>query len=480
MDTNTPQNEEQPERISDDMIVPARPKDNRIPFEKGMSYFPLLIALIIVVNFAVFLWEIATGALLSHDSVLAAGALYPEKVLAGEWWRLITASFLHGGLDHIISNTIFMYFLGMATEHAFGLVRTAVIYLAAAVSGSLLSLVAQPGPSIGASDAVFGLMGALIVILYKGRSSYYLRNRGIGTFVAALAALVLFLGFSDPYIDNWAHLGGLLGGAAMALVLRPAPAGETEPVTVSTKTLTTGTVALLCFYLLFRSGYLAAVEATVCLGLGNRPAAFAAASEAIDRNPANAYAYFLRGTAYLADKDYKAALTDLNRYLAHRPGDDRAVFLVGTLYHEQEEYDKAVKYYSQALTISPGNLNYLNSRGYAYILVGDYPTARADFAAIMKLDAKYAPAYGNLGIIHALEGDYPKAVELLQKARSLDSGQDALKNLISGLENEQQGKRAEAAASYTAFVKSVAKDRTSWLAEIRFAEDRVRVLADGK
>ena len=480
MDQQTPDSrppaDEQPIRITADMLVPARPKDNRAPFEKGISYFPLLIALIIVVNFAVFLWEIATGALLSLDSVVAAGALYREKVLAGEWWRLLSAAFLHGGFDHLLSNTIFMYILGMATEHAFGLVKTGVIYLAAAVGGSLLSLAMQSGPSIGASGAVFGLMGALVAVLYRNRDRYYLRDRGIGTFVAALAALEIFLGFSDPYIDNWCHLGGFLGGVAVALVLKPAPVGESEPVTASTKALTTGTVTILCLYLLFRVGYLAAVEATVCLALDKRPAALAAANEAIDRNPANAYAYYLRGTVHLADKDYRGALADINRYLAANPADDRAVYLMGMLYHEQEDYRQAVEYYSRALALSPDNVSYLNSRGYAYILAGDYQPARADFTAILRLDAKYAPAYGNLGLIQALEGDYPQAIEHLQKARSLDAGQDALKNLISGLENEQRGQQAEAAASYNAFIQSVAKDRTSWLAEIRFAEGRVRVL----
>lgn len=471
---------EEPIRITDDMLVPARPKDNRVPFEKGMSYFPLFITLIIVANFAIFLWEIATGALLSLDSVVAAGALYREKVLAGEGWRLISAAFLHGGFDHILSNTIFMYILGMATEHAFGLMKTAFIYLVAAVSGSLLSLAVAPGPSIGASGAVFGLMGALVAVLYRNRARYYLRDRGIGAFVAALAALEIFLGYSDPYIDNWCHLGGLLGGAAAGLILRPEPVGEADPVTASTKALTTSTMTILCLYLLFRVGYLAAVEATVCLALDKRPAALAAAGEAIDRNPANAYAYYLRGTIYLADKDYRAALADLSRYLDKTPADDRAVYVVGSLYHEQGEYSKAVEYYTRALAISPNNVNYLNSRGYAYILSEDYQSARADFTAILKKDAKYAPAYGNLGLIHALEGDYPKAVELMQKARSMDSGQDVLKNLISGLENEIRGKRAEAAASYNAFIQSVAKDRTSWLAEIRFAEGRAHVLTGGK
>lgn len=470
---------EEPLRITDDMPASARPKTGRIPFAKGMSSFPLLIVLIIIINIAVFLWEIATGALVSLNSVVAAGALYRENVLAGEWWRLISAAFLHGSLDHILGNTLFMYILGMAAEHAFGLVNTGLVYLAAAVSGSLLSLAMAPGPSIGASGAVFGLLGALIAVFYRNRDRYHLRDGGVGAFVAGLAglaALDIFLGYSVPYIDNWCHLGGFLGGAAAGLCLRPAPAGEPEPVTPATKALTAGTVALFCAYLLFRVGYLAAVEATVYFTLNNTPAAVAAADEAIDRDPGNAYAYFLRGVGYLAEREYNDALVDLKHYLDSDPANDKALYIVGQIYYNREEYRQALDYFSRAVARAPADANYLNSRGYAYILTGDTRAARADFEAIRKINAKYAPAVGNLGLVSAIEGDYPSAIELLEKARSMDSSQDVLKNLIAGLENEREGRRREAAVSYAAFVKSVAKDRANWLAECRFAEERARAL----
>lgn len=478
MDTDRPPvpPEERAILITPDMLVPVRPKDPRVPFEKGMSYFPVVIGLLIIANVAVYLWEIATGALLSQEAVIAAGALFREKVLAGEVWRLITAAFLHGSLDHILGNTIFMYILGLATEHAFGLGKTALIYILAALTGSLLSTAMSPGPGVGASGAIFGLMGALTVVFYRRRADFYLRDRGIGTFVGALAFLQIVLGFTDPYIDNWAHLGGFLGGSFAALVLRPALGEESRTFAVSVKALLTAAFAISAGLYLFSCGYLAAAEASVWLYLGNKPAALGAAGRAIAQNPANSYMYFFRGMLLFDAKQYAAAEGDFGEYLRRNPGSARALAAIGQAYFESGQFPPAIACYSQALEREPRNIDYLNSRGYAYILTGEYPAARADFAALLKIDANYAAGWGNLGLIHAFEGDFPKAVELLTKAVAMDKSQDPVKSIIAGLRAEQRGQRAEAVKSYETFVASVAKERLNWLAEIKFAENRVRIL----
>lgn len=266
--------DEQALLITPDMLVSARPKDPRIPFEKGMSYFPVLISLLVIANIAVYLWEIATGALVSQGSIIAAGALYRDKIFAGEIWRLLSAAFLHGSFSHILGNTIFMYVIGMATEHAFGLAKTAVIYFLAALTGSLLSVALSPGPGVGASGAIFGLMGALATVFYRRRADFYLRDRAIGLFVGALAIFQILLGFSNPYIGNWAHLGGFLGGAAAALVLRPALGQENRAISVWGKGLIISVFAVFTGLNLFAAGHLDAVEAHAYLYLKMKPAAW--------------------------------------------------------------------------------------------------------------------------------------------------------------------------------------------------------------
>ena len=128
--------------------------ETRRDFERGMSFAPPLILLIIALNVAMFAWEIAAGALQNEETITAAGALVRERVAAGEYWRLFSSMFLHGGVDHILGNCIVLYIVGMACEHALGFAQTAAVYFASAIGGSALSVALRPGPSVGASGAI--------------------------------------------------------------------------------------------------------------------------------------------------------------------------------------------------------------------------------------------------------------------------------------------------------------------------------------
>jgi rhomboid protease GluP len=168
-----------------------------------------------------FGWEIAAGALADRDTIVEAGALVRERVLAGEWWRLMSAMFLHGGVDHVLGNIIVLYIVGLACEHAFGGARTALVYFASGIAGGLLSVAAGPGPSVGASGAIFGVIAAVIVVLYRWQDQFYVRDKRIGFVLLVWAGWQILTGLASPFIDNFAHLGGLAGGALVALPLRP-------------------------------------------------------------------------------------------------------------------------------------------------------------------------------------------------------------------------------------------------------------------
>jgi membrane associated rhomboid family serine protease len=135
----------------------------------------------------------------------------------GEWWRLITASFLHGGILHLLFNMYALYLFGPSLEAAFGHVRFAVLYLLSALGGSAVSyLFANPvQPSLGASGAVFGILGATLVV--SRRLRYDVRA------VTVLIAINLVLGFVIEGIDWRAHVGGLLTGMAVAYAFAYAP-----------------------------------------------------------------------------------------------------------------------------------------------------------------------------------------------------------------------------------------------------------------
>jgi rhomboid protease GluP len=207
-------------KLTDDMLDDT-PFEQRTDFELGMSYFPRLTLALIVVNTIVFGWELAIGALDNKEALLRAGALEQQAVVRGEVWRLLSSVFLHGSVDHLLGNCIALFVLGMACEHAFGLRRTLGIYLVSGLAGSLLSVAIEGGPTVGASGAIFGMLGCVIVFLYRFRHQFTVRDTRIGFVLAIWAGYQILTGFLNPQIANFAHLGGLIGGAVTGLVWRP-------------------------------------------------------------------------------------------------------------------------------------------------------------------------------------------------------------------------------------------------------------------
>jgi rhomboid protease GluP len=202
------------------MLAPtaSHPRGGRIDFERGMTYAPPLTLGLIVFLTAVFAWQVARGSLESTEAIVAAGALVRERVIGGEWWRVLTATALHGSAGHLFGNAVSLYVLGMACEHAFGAGRYAGIYLASAIGGSTVSALLAPGPSVGASGAIFGLMGAVIAHLIQHQDRFYVRDKRIGIVLLVWAVFILAEGIASPFIDNGAHLGGFLTGIAAGLI----------------------------------------------------------------------------------------------------------------------------------------------------------------------------------------------------------------------------------------------------------------------
>lgn len=145
---------------------------------------------------------------------------FPPLVADGEWWRLVTSMFMHadGGsffLFHILLNCYILYIYGPEVEQLYGTPTFLAMYLTAGLMGNAFSYVFGPFgvPSLGASGAVFGVVGILIAYLVKRRASAALGNylRGLLFFVG----LNLMFGFTVQGINNWAHIGGLVGGLAL-------------------------------------------------------------------------------------------------------------------------------------------------------------------------------------------------------------------------------------------------------------------------
>ena len=148
--------------------------------------------------------------------LLYMGGNYGALVSHGQVWRLLTCAFLHGGIIHIFCNMYALYALGPQIEILFGRAKYIIIYLLSAIGGSLLSYKFSPSSlSIGASGAIFGLFGAMVVFVlkYKDRIPKKVLNNLFGVII-----LNLLIGFNLQGIDNFAHIGGLLVGALVAFL----------------------------------------------------------------------------------------------------------------------------------------------------------------------------------------------------------------------------------------------------------------------
>lgn len=169
---------------------------------------------------ALFALDLLGGELAADYGMLGStrGPI-PAGVADGEWYRLLTAAFLHGGTFHLLSNVFALLTVGPPVEAALGRVRFLALYLLSALGGSTLSYVlsAPDQLGVGASGAIFGLAGAWYVITR--------RLGGDVRPIAALLAVNLVLSFAIPIIDWRAHLGGLAVGSAAAAALAYAPAG---------------------------------------------------------------------------------------------------------------------------------------------------------------------------------------------------------------------------------------------------------------
>src|SRR5262245_14725688 len=171
---------------------------------------------------------IASGGTTEDPTTLIAfGAKTNALLRSGEWFRLITPIFIHAGFLHLLLNSYALWVVGMQVEKLYGSARFLLIYLLSGVGGVAGSYFGQiflqktgDPPSVGASGAIFGLFGVLAVFGFRYRHEMpQAIRRAMTAGVLPVIAVNLFIGFSIPFIDNSAHIGGLLTGAALTLII---------------------------------------------------------------------------------------------------------------------------------------------------------------------------------------------------------------------------------------------------------------------
>jgi rhomboid protease GluP len=188
-----------------------QPPPRRVRQPAGLPYVTYFMIASCVL---VYLGQMLTQTSLGGDLLSAYGIKSNAAILRGEYWRLLTPMWLHGSILHIAFNMYALAIFGSSLERFYGHGRFLLLYLLSGYAGNVVSFMMTPSNSLGSSTAIFGLLAAQAVFIYQNRS--LIRNsRSLLINTIAIAGFNLLLGLS-PRIDNWGHLGGLIGGLAFA------------------------------------------------------------------------------------------------------------------------------------------------------------------------------------------------------------------------------------------------------------------------
>ena len=176
------------------------------------------IVIIVITTIVFFVMELSektqtSGYFIKNTTefLLEHGALYKPKLLEGEWYRMITYLFLHSGIEHLMNNMMVLYFLGNALEHYIGKVGYVFIYFSSGVIAAVGSVLynTQSPVCVGASGAIFGVIGAMLWIVLKHRGTFQGISKKRMMFFVFLS---VYSGFTSQGVDNVAHITGLFAG----------------------------------------------------------------------------------------------------------------------------------------------------------------------------------------------------------------------------------------------------------------------------
>lgn len=189
-------------------------EDKRFKYIKTNN-IAVTIALIII-NGVIEVFNFLLGFQFGDNSIILNGGISREMILSGQWYRLLTYMFIHGSITHYVGNALSLYIFGSRVEKYFGKINMLIIYFVAGLGGGLLSMCLNGGLAVGASGAIFGLIGA--VLAYTK-----IKNRSIGGFDTYLIVIFIIFGLLSGFmmtdIDNWGHIGGFMTGIVASFIV---------------------------------------------------------------------------------------------------------------------------------------------------------------------------------------------------------------------------------------------------------------------
>ncbi len=218
-----------------DPYPPVSGGPSPLPEEQPQYYIkltrPIVTQVLLGIILAVFVVSVLLGVLLfgswtsltntNIEVLILMGAKVNPLIAQGEIWRLFTPIFLHSGVMHLLFNLYALFALGPLLEGYIGHIRFLAVFLISGLYGSLFSYALSGPVSVGASGAIFGLLGAITVFFLRYRNNFGVQGKAILQNMLVVLALNLVIGFSSGFIDNWGHIGGLVGGMLVMAGLLP-------------------------------------------------------------------------------------------------------------------------------------------------------------------------------------------------------------------------------------------------------------------
>jgi membrane associated rhomboid family serine protease/cytochrome c-type biogenesis protein CcmH/NrfG len=401
------------------------------------------------INLAVFAGMALSGIAMvpTPRQLIDWGANYGPLTLGGQEWRLLTSMFLHSGLFHIFFNMWCLWDLGSLCESLYGHTTFAAVYLVSGIGASLASVWWHPAvPSVGASGAIFGIVGALI-------ASYYLGEFTMPRFAVAghLRSVLVFAGYALIFgamsgrTDNAAHLGGLVTGLVLgALIARVAP--ERKPFRRIGVLLFVGLMVFGCGAWLYRSrSYLVHASRGEQLLEENKPEqAIAEIQNSIRQRPDYVPAHFALAHAYFSQQRYAEAEAELKRVLALRPAYEPALYELGVALLNQNKTQEAKHAFEQCVALDPGDGHY--GLGLAFAEEGDHKGAVGQYQQALQFDPDANAIEYRLGVSQAQLKNYDEAIAAFRKQQET-SGDDYDTELALANAYRAKGMQTEADAA---------------------------------
>ncbi len=404
----------------------------------------------------------------STQETLLWGANAGALTFSGEWWRLLTNVFVHGGLLHIGFNMWCLWYLGQLCESLYGRWTYASVYLICGVGASLASAAWNPyRPSVGASGAIFGLAGALIAGFKLGEFS--VPRAALSGTLRSLGAFVVYnliFGFALPGIDNTAHIGGLITGLIVGALIAVVAPYQDRPLRriavflvmiLALAGIAVGAAHYRGFPLRFGRVHLGQANDSP----GGDPAqAIAHLQNIVQQRPDYVPARFALAQGYFNQAEYTQAEDELKRVLKLQPQHAGARTVLGMVYLNENRPKDAKDTFTQLLTQEPNSPDAHYGLGLALAAEQNDQAAIEEYKNVVRIDPHFGGVNYNLGVSYARLKQYDDAIAAFLKEQQRDGDDYEIETaLADAYQAKGLSKQAQEAKSKATQLKDREADR---------------------